>query len=57
MYRNVFTHRCFLPWLVKIPSDQDQARARQISGQQIQKLEELWKVSPYILSILHDIIL
>lgn len=38
------TCRCFLPWLVKVPSDPDQARARQISATQIQKLEELWKV-------------
>jgi regulator of nonsense transcripts 1 len=36
--------RCFLNWLVKIPSDKDQARARQISASQINKLEELWKM-------------
>ena len=36
--------RCFLNWLVKIPSDKEQARARQISASQINKLEELWKV-------------
>ncbi|RCH98754.1 ATP-dependent helicase NAM7 [Rhizopus stolonifer] len=35
--------RCFLTWLVKIPSDQEQLRARQITSQQINKLEELWK--------------
>lgn len=35
--------RCFLTWLVKIPSDQEQLRARQISATQINKLEELWK--------------
>jgi regulator of nonsense transcripts 1 len=35
--------RCFLTWLVKIPSDQEQLRARQISAIQINKLEELWK--------------
>ncbi|KAI7898518.1 RNA helicase-domain-containing protein [Cokeromyces recurvatus] len=35
--------RCFLTWLVKIPSDQEQLRARQISSAQINKLEELWK--------------
>ncbi|XP_039134628.1 regulator of nonsense transcripts 1 homolog isoform X1 [Dioscorea cayenensis subsp. rotundata] len=38
--------RCFLQWLVKIPSEQEQLRARQISAQQINKLEELWKTSP-----------
>ena len=36
--------RCFLSWLVKIPSEKEQARARQISASQINKLEELWKV-------------
>eukprot|EP00005_Dracoamoeba_jomungandri_P005373 CAMPEP_0174254518 /NCGR_PEP_ID=MMETSP0439-20130205/3831_1 /TAXON_ID=0 /ORGANISM="Stereomyxa ramosa, Strain Chinc5" /LENGTH=1059 /DNA_ID=CAMNT_0015336141 /DNA_START=23 /DNA_END=3202 /DNA_ORIENTATION=- len=38
--------RSFLPWLVKIPSEREQCRARQISAQQINKLEELWKTSP-----------
>jgi hypothetical protein len=38
--------RSFLPWLVKIPSEQEQLRARQISAQQINKLEELWKSNP-----------
>ena len=38
--------RQFLPWLVKVPTDQDQLRARQISAQQINKLEELWKDNP-----------
>ena len=35
---------CFLSWLVKVPSEKEQARARQISASQINKLEELWKV-------------
>jgi len=38
--------RCFLQWLVKIPSEQEQLRARHISAQQINKVEELWKTSP-----------
>ncbi|KAJ8755110.1 hypothetical protein K2173_018908 [Erythroxylum novogranatense] len=38
--------RCFLQWLVKIPSEQEQLRARQISAQQINKVEELWKSNP-----------
>lgn len=37
--------RCFLPWLVKIPSEQEQLRARQITSQQINKLEDLWKAN------------
>ncbi|CAF1092391.1 unnamed protein product [Rotaria sordida] len=35
--------RCFLTWLVKIPSEQEQLRARQITAQMINRLEELWK--------------
>ena len=31
---------------MKIPTDQEQLRARQISAQQINKLEELWKDNP-----------
>ncbi|KAI5405184.1 ATP-dependent helicase NAM7 [Lathyrus oleraceus] len=38
--------RCFLQWLVKIPSEQEQLKARQISAQQINKVEELWKTNP-----------
>eukprot|EP01133_Synstelium_polycarpum_P007457 gene7457-8723_t len=38
--------RCFLPWLVKVPSEQDQQRARQITTKQIIKLEEDWKIDP-----------
>jgi regulator of nonsense transcripts 1 len=35
--------RQFLSWLVKVPSEQEQLRARQITFHQINKLEELWK--------------
>ncbi|KAI8376540.1 RNA helicase-domain-containing protein [Radiomyces spectabilis] len=35
--------RCFLSWLIKIPGEQEQLRARQITSHQINKLEELWK--------------
>ncbi|XP_035667154.1 regulator of nonsense transcripts 1-like isoform X1 [Branchiostoma floridae] len=38
--------RCFLPWLVKVPSEHEQLRARQITAQQINKLEEIWKENP-----------
>ncbi|KAK7481622.1 hypothetical protein BaRGS_00027138 [Batillaria attramentaria] len=38
--------RQFLSWLVKVPTDQDQMRSRQITAQQINKLEELWKENP-----------
>lgn len=32
--------------LLQIPSEQEQLRARQISAQQINKVEELWKTNP-----------
>ena len=35
--------RQFLSWLVKVPSETEQLRARQITWSQINKLEELWK--------------
>eukprot|EP00124_Ichthyophonus_hoferi_P000001 Ihof_evm1s1 gene=Ihof_evmTU1s1 len=38
--------RCFLSWLVKVPTEQEQLRARQIGTSQINKLEELWKATP-----------
>jgi regulator of nonsense transcripts 1 len=30
----------------QVPSEQEQLRARQISAQQINKVEELWKTNP-----------
>eukprot|EP00601_Ochromonadales_sp_CCMP2298_P010786 CAMPEP_0173262828 /NCGR_PEP_ID=MMETSP1142-20121109/27004_1 /TAXON_ID=483371 /ORGANISM="non described non described, Strain CCMP2298" /LENGTH=862 /DNA_ID=CAMNT_0014198035 /DNA_START=20 /DNA_END=2608 /DNA_ORIENTATION=- len=38
--------RAFLPWLVRVPSEKEQLRARQISTAQINKLEELWRDNP-----------
>ena len=38
--------RALLPWLVKVPTEQEQLRARQVSSTQINKLEELWKTNP-----------
>lgn len=38
--------RCFLPWLVKVPLEQEQHRSRHITSQQINKLEELWRQMP-----------
>uniref|UniRef100_A0A646QDS3 DNA helicase n=1 Tax=Hemiscolopendra marginata TaxID=943146 RepID=A0A646QDS3_9MYRI len=42
-WKPLINDRSFLAWLVKMPSEQEQLRARQISAQQISKLEELWK--------------
>lgn len=41
--RSIFDTSCFL---LQIPSEQEQLRARQISAQQINKVEELWKTNP-----------
>lgn len=38
--------RQFLPWLVKVPLEEEQKRARQVTAQHINKLEELWKSDP-----------
>lgn len=38
--------RSFLPWLVKVPSEHEQLRSRQITSTQIAKLEELWRDNP-----------
>ena len=35
---------CFLNWLAKQPSDKEQARARQITATQINKMEDMWRV-------------
>ncbi len=36
-------NRSFLPWLVKVPSEQEQQRSRHITNSQIVKLEDLWR--------------
>eukprot|EP01022_Parablepharisma_sp_SALTPOND_P016227 TRINITY_DN234_c0_g2_i1.p2 TRINITY_DN234_c0_g2~~TRINITY_DN234_c0_g2_i1.p2 ORF type:complete len:1040 (+),score=86.45 TRINITY_DN234_c0_g2_i1:3145-6264(+) len=36
----------FLPWLVNIPDEAAENKARQLSGQQIAMLEEMWKENP-----------
>jgi regulator of nonsense transcripts 1 len=38
--------RKFLPWLIKVPSDKLLLRARDLTQDQISKLEELWKTEP-----------
>ena len=42
-WRPLISDRQLLNWLVKVPSDAEQLRARQITGMQINKLEDLWK--------------
>lgn len=36
----------FLPWLVRVPTEKEMARSRQISIAEANKLEELWKTNP-----------
>mmetsp|Transcript_4471 Transcript_4471/g.13558 ORF Transcript_4471/g.13558 Transcript_4471/m.13558 type:complete len:1016 (+) Transcript_4471:86-3133(+) len=38
--------RSFLPWLVKHPADKEINRSRQVTTEQVNKLEELWKQDP-----------
>ncbi|KAL3998575.1 hypothetical protein ACH3XW_15610 [Acanthocheilonema viteae] len=45
-WKPLISDRQLLSWLVKIPSEQEQLRARQISAVQINRLEELWKEDP-----------
>ncbi|CAB0034085.1 unnamed protein product [Trichogramma brassicae] len=42
-WKPLIQDRGFVKWLVKIPTDQEQLRARQITAMQINKLEELWR--------------
>lgn len=42
----IIDDRSFLSWLVKVPSEAEQLRARQISMAQMGKLEELWRENP-----------
>ena len=42
----IIDDRQFLSWLVKIPSETEQLRAKQMSMAQISKLEDLWRENP-----------
>ncbi|XP_064459789.1 regulator of nonsense transcripts 1-like [Ornithodoros turicata] len=42
-WKPLIQDRSFLPWLVRVPQERDQLRARQVSAQQMSRLEELWK--------------
>lgn len=45
--------RMFLSWLVKVPTEQEQLRVRQVTTAQINRLEDLWKSDPN--ALLEDI--
>ena len=42
----LISERCFAPWLLAVPGNDEQARARPITREQIAKLETLWKTRP-----------
>lgn len=55
-WQPLINDRSFLSWLVKVPSEQEQLRARQITAQQLNKLEELWKVSSWVKTVVENVI-
>ena len=44
--KDIYIYRSFLSWLVKVPSENEQTRARQVTAPQITKLEDLWRDNP-----------
>jgi regulator of nonsense transcripts 1 len=42
----LIAERAFLPWLVSLPSESEQLRARHLTPNMMAKLEEMWKVEP-----------
>ena len=42
----VISEMYIIPCLLQVPSEHEQLRAHQISAQQINKMEELWKTNP-----------
>ena len=38
--------RSFVPWLISVPTEDEQLRARKVTAAQIDKLEQLWKTDP-----------
>lgn len=45
-WQPLISDKMFLPWLVKVPGEQDVLRSRQLSTAQANRLEELWKTNP-----------
>ncbi|KAI9298215.1 hypothetical protein K502DRAFT_336765 [Neoconidiobolus thromboides FSU 785] len=43
LWQPLIDDRSFLNWIVKVPSEPEQLRARQITTKQIIKLEDIWK--------------
>eukprot|EP00842_Homolaphlyctis_polyrhiza_P005252 jgi/Hompol1/5728/HPOL_004656-RA len=43
LWMPLIADRGFLSWLVKVPTEQEQLRARHVTAQQILKLEDMWR--------------
>lgn len=52
-WQPLINDRMFLSWIVKVPTEHEQLRVRQVSMSQINRLEELWKTNPA--AVLEDI--
>lgn len=48
LWQPIIEERAFVPWLVREPSEHETLRARQVTIQQINRLEELWKSDPNV---------
>ena len=46
----------FVEWLLKVPSEKEQMRARQVTAAQVRKLEDIWRENPDVTmeDIKHD---
>lgn len=42
-WQSLIADRAFLPWLVKVPSEEEQLKSRKVTMEQMIKLEEAWK--------------
>ena len=42
-WKPLLPDRQLVSWLVKVPGDAEQLRARQVTASQINKLDDLWK--------------
>jgi regulator of nonsense transcripts 1 len=45
-WKSLISEKQIVPWLLKVPSHQQQMRVRQITTSRITRLEELWKEHP-----------
>ena len=45
-WQPLIVDRQFLPWLVRVPTEKEMARSRQITVAEANKLEEMWKSNP-----------